>query len=216
MIVFLFFNIIAYAQSGMFIGQLSDRLVTRENFDKKGSLINKQSFQVGEIKESGGEYEVEVLTELFDESGKSTGKYRSYYKCKPNESSVMVMAFPFSKVKSKETKLHTSSPNFKELYNLNTLENVELEIAFDSGLLDFFGSKSRIKIYDRVLEQFKNSKKIKSKLNVKAYALGIRFKQLKYSVIEKLSNQGLLLFQEFKEEDGSYFTMTYKTIDHEK
>ncbi|PHR00549.1 MAG: hypothetical protein COB32_12600, partial [Halomonas sp.] len=126
----------------------------------------------------------------------------------PDEASIMVMAFPFSKPKSKETEINTTSANFKELYDLENLANIELEMSFDSGLLNFFGSKSTIKIYNRKLDSNKNN--IKSKINIKAYALGIRIKQLNYNVIEKLNENGLLTFQKFTEEDNSYFTMTYK------
>ena len=118
------------------------------------------------------------------------------------------MAFPFSNPKSKETEINTTSANFKELYDLENLANIELEMSFDSGLLNFFGSKSTIKIYNRKLDSNKNN--IKSKINIKAYALGIRIKQLNYNVIEKLNENGLLTFQKFTEEDNSYFTMTYK------
>jgi len=89
-------------------------------------------------------------------------------------------------------------------------DDVEMEMKFNSGLLGFFGSKNKIKIYDRTLESDENWRKIISKLKVKAYLLGIRIKQLDYAVTEKLNNQGLLSFQKFTEEDGSYFTMTYK------
>ena len=81
-------------------------------------------------------------------------------------------------------------------------------MTFDSGLLNFFGSKSIIKIYDRKLNENKNI--ITSKINIKAYAWGIRIKQLNYTVNEKLNAQGLLNFQKFTEEDNSYFTMTYR------
>jgi len=120
----------------------------------------------------------------------------------------MVMAFPFSNPKSKETEINTISKNFKELYDLENLEDIELEMSFDSGLLNFFGSKSIIKIYDRKLSSNKND--IKSKISIKAYAWGIRIKQLNYIVNEKLNGKGLLTFQKFTEDDGSYFTMNYK------
>ncbi len=200
----------AYPQDKMLIGQLSDRVVVRENFDKNGDFLNKQTFKAGKIKESTGFYEIIVVTELFDENGTSTEKYTTTYRCKPNESSVMVMAFPFSNPKSKETDISTVSKNFKELYDLANLEDVELEMSFDSGLLNFFGSNSKIKIYDRVLESNGNGKTIKSKINIKAYAFGIRIKQLDYVASEKLTSENLLSFQKFTEEDGSYFTMTYK------
>lgn len=198
------------AQNEMLIEQLSDRLVIRENFDKIGALLNIQTFEVAKIKEKEGFYEIEVVTELFDKNRKSTDKYATTYRCKPNESSVMVMVFPFADPKSKETEINSSSKNFKELYDLENLLDIELEISFDSGLLDFFGSKSKIKIYDRVSESNGNGKTIKSKINIKAYTIGIRIKQMDYVTSEKLTNENLLSFQKFTEDDGSYFTMTYK------
>ncbi|WP_369996849.1 hypothetical protein [Winogradskyella sp.] len=195
-------------QTEMLIGQISGRTVARENFDEDSVLLNKQTFEAGEIMEKDGYYQIEVVTELFDSENTSIEKYTTTYRCKPAEASVMVMAFPFAKPKSKETEINTTSKNFKELYDLDNLEDIELEMSFDSGLLNFFGSKSTIKIYDRQLDENKN--RIKSKINIKAYALGIRIKQFNYSVNEKLNENGLLTFQKFTEEDGSYFTMNYK------
>ena len=210
LLVFVFMIISAYPQDEMLIGQFSDRLVVRENFDKNGGFLNKQTFKAGKLKEADGYYEIEVVTELFDENGTSTDKYTTTYRCKPDESSIMVMAFPFSRPRSKETEINLVSKNFKELYNLKNLDDVVLEMSFDSGLLNFFGSNSKIKIYDRVLEYNENEKAIKSKINIKAYAIGIRIKQLDYVASEKLTSKNLLSFQKFTEKDGSYFTMTYK------
>ena len=195
-------------QTEMLIGQISGRTVARENFDEDSVLLNKQTFEAGEIMEKDGYYQIEVVTELFDSENTSIEKYTTTYRCKPAEASVMVMAFPFAKPKSKETEINTTSKNFKELYDLDNLEDIELEMSFDSGLLNFFGSKSTIKIYDRKFNNSENN--INSKINIKAYALGIRIKQLNYTVNEKLNAQGLLTFQKFTEEDNSYFTMTYK------
>ncbi|MEO2064021.1 MAG: hypothetical protein ABGW97_13645 [Christiangramia sp.] len=209
---FILFFILSIAtmtgQTEMLIGQISGRVVIRENFDENGSFLNKQTFKASETIKKNGYYEIEVVTELFDKDKKLTDKYTTTYRCKPDEASVVVMAFPFSNPKSKETEINTTSEKFKELYDLDNLENIELEMTFDSGLLDFFGSKSIIKIYDRIFEGNKN--KINSKINIKAYAWGIRIKQLNYTVNEKLNEKGLLTFQKFTEEDNSYFTMTYK------
>ena len=202
------FSIVMTGQTEMLIGQISGRVVVRENFDEDGDFLNQQTFEASETIKKNEYYEVKVVTELFDKDKKSTDKYTTTYRCKPDEASIMVMAFPFSKPKSKETEINTTSANFKELYDLENLANIELEMSFDSGLLNFFGSKSTIKIYNRKLDSNKNN--IKSKINIKAYALGIRIKQLNYNVIEKLNENGLLTFQKFTEEDNSYFTMTYK------
>lgn len=197
------------AQNEMLIGQISGRFVVRENFNETGSLLNKQTFEATEAIHKNEYYEIKVVTELFDKDNKSADKYTTTYRCKPDEASIMIMAFPFSNPKSLETEINTISKSFKELYDLKKLENIELEMSFDSGLLNFFGSKSTIKIYNRELEVGQNYNKIKSKINIKAYALGIRVKQLNYIVSEKLNLNGLLSFQQFTEEDNSYFTMTY-------
>ena len=213
--ILLFIPTILISQNEMLIRQLSERQVTRENFDKNGNLLNKQTFKIGEVKISEKYYEIEVETELFDKSGIATDKYTTSYRCKPEESSTIVMVFPFYNPKKMATEISTTSRNFKELYDLNALDDLELEINFDSGLLNFFGSKSKIKIYDRNLSTNNSIKTIRSKLNAKAYALGIRIKEFEYDVIETLTDKNLLSFQKFIEEDGSYFTITYKPKEDE-
>jgi hypothetical protein len=207
-VVIILLSIKMTGQTEMLISQISDRFIIRENFDKEGFFLNKQTFKAGKIIMQNGYYEIKVITELFDKNKKSINKYTTTYRCKPDDSSIMVMVFPFSNPKSKETEINSISANFKELYDFENLEDIKLEMSFDSGLLNFFGSKSTIKIYDRKLDSNKNN--IKSKINIKAYALGIRIKQLNYSVNEKLNEDGLLTFQKFTEEDGSYFTINYK------
>lgn len=205
---FILFCTIMHGQTEMLIGQIAGRFMVRENFDEEGAFLNKQTFDAGKEIEKNGYYQIEVITELFDKNKKSTDKYTTTYRCKPDEASIMIMAFPFSNPKSKETGIKTTSNNFNELYDLENLKDIELEMTFDSGLLSFFGSKSMIKIYDRNLDTSKDN--IKSKINIKSYAWGILIKQLNYSIIEKLNGNGLLTFQKFTEADGSYFTMTYK------
>ncbi|MAN29159.1 MAG: hypothetical protein CMC87_06850 [Flavobacteriaceae bacterium] len=207
-LIIILFSISMNGQTEMLIGQISGRDVIRENFNEEGAFLNKQTFEAGKIIDKNGYYEIKVVTELFDKDKKSTDKYTTTYRCKPDEASIMIMAFPFSKPKSKETEINTISDNFKALYNLESLEDIELEMSFDSGLLNFFGSKSIIKIYDRKFNNSENN--INSKINIKAYAWGIRIKQLNYTVIEKLNKKGLLTFQKFTEEDKSYFTINYK------
>jgi len=208
-LLLILFNVPMNGQTEMLIGQISGRTIARENFDEDGVLLNKQTFEAGKIIEKKGYYQIVVVTELFDEEKKPTEKYTTTYRCKPDETSIMVMAFPFAKPNSKETEINSSTKNFTKLYDLGNLKDIEIEMNFDSGLLNFFGSKSLIRIYDRQLNTDKANIQIESKINIKAYALGIRIKQLNYTVIEELNNNNLLIFQKFTEVDGSYFTMTY-------
>jgi len=191
----------------MLINQIEGRAITRNNFNEKGIFLNKQTFKAEKLTSKDGYYEVKVVTELFDKNKKSTDKYTTIYRCKPSEASIVVMAFPFSKPRSKETEVRTNSKNFKDLYDLQNLKNIELEMTFASGLLNFFGSKSIIKIFDRKLGNDRMT--IQSKINITAYTLGLLIKQLNYTVKEKLNKNGLLTFQQFTEADGSYFIMNY-------
>lgn len=207
LLLFVIFSITTNGQTKMLIGQISGRSIVRENFDRKGAFLNKQTFEVSETMEKNGYYVIDVTTQLFDKDNRSTDKYTTIYSCKPDQASIMVMAFPFSDPKSKETKINATSKGFKGLYDLDNLGDIEMKMAFDSGLLNFFGSKSLIRIYGRTWDNDQN--KIDSKIEIKAYALGIRIKQLNYTVKEQLDEDGLLVYQKFTEEDHSYFTMTY-------
>lgn len=84
------------------------------------------------------------------------------------------MVFLFFNLKLKEIEINIIFVNFKELYDLENLVNIELEMSFDLGLLNFFGLKSIIKIYNWKLDSNKNN--IKLKINIKVYVLGICIK----------------------------------------
>lgn len=200
----------AKSQNNMFLEQIEGRTIERENYNDKGDLLNKQLFEAGKITKKKDYYEIKVTTTLYDKNKTLKEKYTTTYKCEPEKFSIVLFVFPFADPKSKETEISTKSINFKELYNIEKLENVDLDISFDSGLMNFFGSKSTIKIYDRKKEINNRSLSIKSKISIKAYAFGIRIKQLNYLLTENLNSNGLLTYQKFIENDGSYFTMLYK------
>ena len=198
------------SQDNMFIGQIEGRTIVRENFSSKGLFLNKQIFDAGKIMQKNGNYEIKITTELFDKNKKSIEKYETIYKCKPDKFSVVVFVFPFANPKFKETEISTKSTNFRDLYNLNKLDDIDLDLSFDSGLMNFFGSKSSMRIYDRKKSLKNNNTIIMSKIIVKAYTFGIKIKQLNYNIVEMLNNNGRLTYQKFTENDGSYFTLNYK------
>ena len=75
------FSITMTGQTEMLIGQISGRVVIRENFDKEGDFLNKQTFEAGETIKENGYYEIKVVTELFDKNKQSTDKYTTTYLC---------------------------------------------------------------------------------------------------------------------------------------
>ncbi|MFK5958959.1 MAG: hypothetical protein QM495_08845 [Lutibacter sp.] len=190
--------------------QFEGRLIERKNFDKNNELIDKQSFEVGKITKSNDLYLIKIHTKTFDNREKLIEEFTIVYKCKPKQSSLMLMILPFTKSKSNQkTMVIAKSSDFKKLYDLDNLKNIELELELESGLLKALGSKSKIKMYDRYIVLKGNEKIIESKVDLKMYALGIRVKSLKYKVIEKFTQEEILFFQKFVKNDGSYFTVTY-------
>jgi len=200
----------ASAQDDMLIEQMAGKTVIRENFDKGSQLIDKQIFRISNIEKSSNIYSVEVTTELYKKEGTLDDKYKTYYTCKPGQSSVIVMVFPFFAPKSKKIGIETQSPDFKTMYDLSNLKDIHLKLSFDSGILNFFGSKNNIKIFNRKLATGPNTKTLNSQVDIRAYMLGIKVKTISYKVAEIFDENSNLISQEFRANDGSYFTMSYK------
>ena len=198
------------AQNDMLIEQIAGKTILRENFGKTNQLIDKQIFRISNIKKSSNTYSVEVTTELYKKEGTLDEKYKTYYTCKPGQSSVIVMVFPFFAPESKKIGIETQSSDFKSMYDLNSLKDIQLKLSFDSGILNFFGSKNNIKIFNRKLTTGRNTKTLNSQVDIRAYLLGIKVKTISYKVAEIFDENSNLISQEFRANDGSYFTLNYK------
>lgn len=197
-------------QKKMLIQQIAGKQIVRENFDRNGKLKDKQHFVIGELKQQGQVYQVEVITELYNQEGEPGKKYTTTYTCKPNEPDVLLNVFPFTNPKKEKIKVAVNSGDFKELYNLNDLKEMRLELTFESGLLNFFGSRNNIRIYNRNLTGNSGSNIINSSLKMEAYVLGLKVKTIYYQLRETLNEAGTLTYQEFQSQNGSYFTMRYQ------
>lgn len=200
---------LVYAQNDMLIEQIAGKTVLRENFDKDGELVGKQIFRIGAIEKSSDSYSVELTTELYNKDDSIVEKYRTSYRCKPGQSSVVVMVFPLFAPKSKKIGIKTQSPNYKDIYDLENLKDIHLKLSFDSGILNFFGSKNNIKIFNRKMATDSKIKTLNSQVDIEAYLLGIKVKTIRYKVTELFDNNSDLISQEFRSKDGSYFTMSY-------
>ena len=196
----------------MFIEQIAGKRIIRENFDKNGELQGKQIFLIGELRQQGDTYEVEVVIELYSEKGKLEEKYTTSYNCNPNEFDVLVNVFPFADPDDAKIKVDVTSKDFQQLYDFSgseELKDIHLKMSVESGVLNFFGSKSLITIKNRKMKVENQSVKISSEAVIEAYMIGIRIKTIKYTVEEYLTNNLVLQRQKFTEDDGTYFSMTY-------
>lgn len=214
-IIFLLSPTYMYGQGKeMLIEQIAAKKIIRENFDENGKLKGTQVFLMGELKRKDNIYEVDVVTELYDENMKQIRKYTTSYTCNPDEYDVLINVFPFTNPNKTEIKVNVTSNNFQRLYDLTEdgkLEDIHLKMSVESGVLNFLGSKSMVTIKNRQREVENGEVKIISDATIEAYILGLKFKTIDYSVEEHLSQSFTLKQQIFKNKDGSYFTMNYST-----
>lgn len=208
-LLLLFANTLSAQNKEMFIEQISGKTITRENFEN-GQLTGRQIFTAGKMGQSGGSFFVNINTTIYDESQKLESTYTTTYRCKPEESNVLLSVFTLNPKKQKIS-VSVKSGDFKKLYDLNNLlSSLSLTMYIESGILNFLGSKNNIDMDSRTLTQENTGWKIAERLTIKAYLLGIRIKTINYNVTEYLTSAGLLEKQLFKESNGDYFTITYK------
>jgi len=201
-------------QNSMLIQHLARKQIVRENFNKKGVLLDKQVFIISELKQEGGLYQIEVITTLYDQAGQFKKKYKSTYSCNPEESDILINAFPFTDPRDKRIRVVAKSTGFQQLYDLQSsfLKDIRLMMQVKSGVLSFFGTKSVLTIKDRIKKIEIDGVSVRSNSTIEAFLLGIRLKKVNYSINEFFTRDLVLKRQEFTEDNGAYFTMRYYSV----
>ena len=175
----------------MFIEQIAGKNITRENFESSGKLTGKQVFIAEKMEQEGGAYFVKIKTNIYDEAQKLESTYSTTYRCRPEESNVLLSVFTISPKKQKIS-VSVKSGDFKKLYDLNpndVLRSLSFTMYIETGILNFLGSKNKIDISDRSLAKENSGWKITEKITIRAYLLRIRIKTIKYKVTEYLTDQ---------------------------
>lgn len=204
-----------YAQQNkqMFIFQIEGNNYIKKNYDKKGALINSQTFVVGKIRENKEEYLMSLKTYLYNKKGEFEDSTSTKYSCKPSDNKVLMNIFPFESFSSNKTVKVALSNG--ELYPENIVEGSKLDqVTFsafiEGGAAGAFGSSTKIKIYDRQIVKVNDNQgtyHITSKIEIKAYLYGIKIGTISYLVEEIISKQKGILEQTFKKDTGEYFTI---------
>ncbi len=198
--------------NAMLIEQIEGKKITRESFDKKGKLIGKQLFTAGKMTRSGGNFFINIKTELYDEAQKLESTYTTSYVCRPEDADVLLSVFAINP-KERKVRVSVKSGDLKKLYALaadEMIRSMSLTMYVETGILNFLGSKNNVDVTNRVLIKENNNLKITEKISIKAYLMGIQVRTINYDVTEYLTLSGLLQKQEFKQANGGYFTVSYK------
>ncbi len=211
--LFLFpFATLKAQDNAMLIEQIEGKKITRESFDKKGKLTGKQIFTAGKMARSGGNFFINIKTELYDEAQRLEETYTTSYVCRPGEADVLLSVFAINP-KKRKVRVSVKSGDVKKLYALGAndmVRKMSLTMYVETGILNFLGSKNNVDVTNRVLIKENNNLKITEKISIKAYLMGIQVRTINYDVTEYLTLSGLLQKQVFKQANGGYFTVSYK------
>ena len=201
----------------MFIFQIEGNNYIKKKYDKKGELINSQTFIVGKIMIDKEQYVMPLKIYLYNKKRELEDSATTNYICKPFDNKVLMNIFPFGNFSSDKTV--KVDLNNGELYPENiieggSLEEVEFSASIEGGVAGAFGSSTKIKIYDRKIIKVNTNQgtyHITSKIEIKAYLFGIKLDTITYLVEEIISKQRGILEQKFQEDNGEYFIIKLKT-----
>jgi hypothetical protein len=95
---------------------------------------------------------------------------------------------------------------------LDTLQDVSLEARVEQGVLGFLGSKSRLRLQDRVARPLAESSQqdaylVTEALHMRFYVLGIKVRERTYRIEETIDPARGLLKQGLRAADGSSVTL---------
>lgn len=100
----------------MFIEQIQEKTITRENFNSSGKHKSKQEFVAGKITQSTNTLRISIQTRFYDKTNKLTSSYTTTYRCEPRESNVLLSVFTINPRKQK-VNVSVTSGDFKNMYD---------------------------------------------------------------------------------------------------
>ncbi len=215
MLLFVVYSLSAQQNDGqMLMYQIDGNNYIKKNYDKNKKQVSSQIFKVGKVMVTEEKYVMPLKVYLYDKNGTLEDSADTKYTCKPSDSKLLMNVFPFSQFSSNKTvivELEKGNQFYPaELKEGTTIPDIIISLSIDGGVIGSFFSDSQIKIYERkikTIDKQNNTYTMTSKLQIKAYMLGIRVDTINYMVEEKISKQKGILEQTFVEDTGEYFTI---------
>ncbi len=214
MLLFAVQSLTAQQEEQMLIFQIDGNNYIKKNYDKNKKQVSSQIFKVGKVMVTEEKYVMPLKVYLYDKNGVLEDSANTKYTCKPSDSKLLMNVFPFAQFSSNKTvtvELENGTQFYpSELKEGLTIPDIIISLSIDGGVIGSFFSDSQIKISERKIVKVNNEKGtyvVTSKLQIKAYMLGIRVDTINYIVTETISKQKGILEQTFVEDTGEYFTI---------
>lgn len=222
--IFLFFLLITstnyplFAQQNkqMLMYQIDGNSYIKTSYDKNGNIKSTHLIKAGNLTSASGAYELKVSFYALDENGIAEDSAFTVLSCNPDDAEMLVNIIPLVTDNPGKTIRVVSLSGSESLYpEFSTRDSVQEDMSFkievEGGLWGFLGTTSVANIHGRKVEYNEADSTIvtvTSKIELKAYLMRVRIKQMEYVVTEQLQNETGIIEQEYLSDSGERFTIT--------
>lgn len=186
----------------------------RTTVDSTGALVERAVLDVGRITRNAGELTVPLTVAVY-KNNRLERRFSSEWSCAPEAGSMIMSLLVFgedaSKPRMRLEMMGTPLVYPRDVESDRALPDLSMELKVKQGILQMFGARTRISITERRVAKaatltdatFANGAyTITSRIEIRAYAWGIRVKRVRFESEETISPEEGLLRHVLRREDG--------------
>ena len=192
---------------------LQDHRYERVSYDAKGRVEERATIDVGRLEVDGDQMNVPLDVEVFTDDAPSR-RFSTRWTCTRREAD-MVMAILVFAGDLDEPSMRLETSGAPLIYpagvpDSGLLPDISVEVQVRQGVLRIFGARTRITLADRRIAAAPEAAlptgayTIRSRAELRAYALGIRVRRVRFESEELVDPGEGILKHILTREDGSY------------
>lgn len=196
----------------MLLGMLAGHRYERVTVDAKGALVDKSVLDIGRITRDAGELSVPLRVAVYKDDALQK-EFTSTWTCAPDASSMVMSILVFgTDLDQPRMRLETKGSPLAYPSGLppsGALADLSIELKVKQGFLRVFGARTRITLSERRITTDSSGSPpgtytIVSRVELRAYAWGLRIKRARFTSEETISPSEGLLRHVLRREDGGY------------
>jgi hypothetical protein len=196
----------------MLLSALEGHRYERVSYDADGRAEERATIDVGSVEFDGAEVSV-PLEVAVEKDGAVARRFTTRWTCAPRAGDMVMAILVFSDDLDKPSmRLETAGTPLiypREVPASGRLPDASVEVKVRQGMLRVLGARTRITLTDRRIELLDGESTprrhtIRSRIEVRAYAMGIRVRRVRYTSEETVDPKAGILQHILRREDGSY------------
>lgn len=197
---------------GMLLSALEGHRYERVSYDAEGRVEERATIDIGALQFDGTEVSVPLDVEVHKD-GTVARRFSTRWTCARRGGDMMMAVLVFSDDLDKPSmRLETAGTPLiypREVPASGALPAVSVEVKVRQGFLCVLGARTRITLADRRIAppdggSPRRRYTIKSRVELRAYALGIRVRRVRYTSEETVDPREGILQHILRRDDGSY------------